>query len=45
MGLATLDGMGPTGSGFHGPNEYVEINSIFERTKLLAQTLYNIYDA
>jgi len=44
MGISTLDGMGPVGAGFHGPNEYVKIDSIFERTKLLAQTLYKIYN-
>lgn len=44
MGVSTLDGMGPVGAGFHGPKEYVEIDSIFERTKLLAQTLYKIYN-
>lgn len=44
IGIPTIDGMGPVGAGFHGPNEYVEINSIFERTKLLAQTLYKIYN-
>lgn len=41
--IITIDGMGPSGSGFHGPDEYVEINSVFERTKLLAQTLNSIY--
>jgi len=44
MGVPTLDGMGPVGYGFHGPEEYVEIDSFFERTKLLAQTLYKIYN-
>jgi glutamate carboxypeptidase len=44
IGVPTLDGMGPVGAGFHGPKEYVEIDSIFERTKLLAQTLYKIYN-
>ena len=44
MGVPTLDGMGPVGNGFHGPKEYVEIDSIFERTKLLAQTLFKIYN-
>lgn len=41
--IVTIDGIGPLGTGFHGPDEYVEIDSIFERTKLLAQTLYSIY--
>ncbi len=44
IGVPTLDGMGPVGAGFHGPKEYVEIDSIFERTKLLAQTFYKIYN-
>jgi acetylornithine deacetylase/succinyl-diaminopimelate desuccinylase-like protein len=36
--------MGPVGAGFHGPEEYVELDSIFKRTKLLAQTIYKIYN-
>jgi len=41
--IVTIDGMGPSGSGFHGPEEYVEISSVFERAKLLAQTLYQVH--
>ena len=44
-GVVTIDGMGPVGAGFHGTEEYVEIDSIFERTKLLAQTLFEIYNS
>ncbi|MGQ9675410.1 MAG: M20 family metallopeptidase [Chloroflexota bacterium] len=31
-----LDGMGPVGGGAHGPDEYIEIASLGERTKVLA---------
>jgi len=40
MSIPTICGMGPEGYGSHGEDEYVEIESIFERTKLLAQVLY-----
>jgi len=43
-GVVTIDGMGPAGAGCHGTEGYVEIEAIFERTKLLAQTLYKIYN-
>lgn len=42
FGVPTICGMGPEGDGCHGPNEYVNIQSIFERTKLLAQALYKL---
>jgi len=42
IGVLTLNGMGPVGAGFYGPEEYVELDLVFERTKLLAQTLYKI---
>jgi len=43
MGIPTLDGMGSVGAGYHGPKEYVEIDSIISRTELLAQVLYKLY--
>jgi glutamate carboxypeptidase len=43
MGIPTLCGMGPEGFGAHGIDEFVIIETLFERTKLLAQTLYKIY--
>lgn len=40
VGIPTICGMGPEGYRCHSEDEYVEIESIFERTKLLAQVLY-----
>jgi glutamate carboxypeptidase len=42
MGVPSICGMGPEGYGYHGVDEYVEIESVFERTKLLAQVLYRL---
>lgn len=39
LNVPTLDGLGVVGSGAHGLNEYVEIDSIVPRTALLAQLL------
>jgi glutamate carboxypeptidase len=33
----TCDGMGPQGGAFHSPNEYIEIPSLVQRTKVLAR--------
>jgi glutamate carboxypeptidase len=35
-GAATLDGLGPIGDDDHGPNEWIEIASLADRTGLLA---------
>lgn len=35
----TLDGLGATGDGAHAPGEYVQLESMIERTALLAQLL------
>lgn len=43
MGVPTLCGMGPEGCGEHGPEEYVLLESIFDRTKLFANVLYCLY--
>jgi glutamate carboxypeptidase len=40
MGIPTLCGMGPEGYGAHSADEYVLIDSIFDRAKLLAQCLH-----
>lgn len=40
MGIPTICGMGREGYGCHREDEYVEIELIFERTKLLAQVLF-----
>lgn len=45
MGIPTICGMGPEGYGYHGEDEYVEIESVFERTKLLAQVLCKLENA
>jgi glutamate carboxypeptidase len=36
LGIPTLDGLGPTGHGAHGVQEYVEIDSLHERPALVA---------
>jgi glutamate carboxypeptidase len=33
----TCDGMGPQGGGFHSPDEYIELPTLLERTKILAR--------
>ncbi len=43
IGVPTICGMGPEGYGCHSVDEFVNIESIFERTKLLAQILYKLY--
>jgi glutamate carboxypeptidase len=35
-GLAVLDGLGVRGGGLHGPDEHCEIDSLAERSRLLA---------
>lgn len=32
----TIDGMGPQGSGTHSPNEFMELPTLLERTKMIA---------
>lgn len=41
-GTPSIDGLGPIGSGAHGVNEYLEINSIEERIKLLKDIIISI---
>jgi glutamate carboxypeptidase len=41
-GTPSIDGLGPVGSGTHGVNEYLEINSIEERIKLLRDIIIKI---
>lgn len=43
MGVPSICSMGPEGYGCHSENEYVVIDSIFERTKLFAQVLCKLY--
>jgi glutamate carboxypeptidase len=42
MGVPTLDGLGPIAGGAHGPDEYVELDSIVPRVTLLAGLLLAI---
>ena len=39
MGIPTLDGLGVTGAGYHTLNEYIEVESLATRTKLIAGLL------
>jgi len=38
-GVATIDGLGPVGGNAHSEEEYLEINTLPERTLLLAKTI------
>lgn len=42
LGVATVDGLGPVGGGMHSDKEYLEIDSIVERTALLSETIHNL---
>lgn len=39
MGVATIDGLGPLGGNVHRDDEYLEIDSLFQRTVLLTETI------
>ncbi|MGF1784932.1 M20 family metallopeptidase [Photobacterium swingsii] len=39
LGIPTLDGLGPAGAGFHSADEYLELNTIEPRIKLLIRVL------
>lgn len=39
LGIPVLDGLGPVGGGAHGPDEYVELDSLPDRGALLAGVL------
>jgi glutamate carboxypeptidase len=41
LGIPVLDGLGPVGDGAHSEREYVEVESLAERTALLAALLLN----
>ncbi|MFN8443298.1 MAG: M20 family metallopeptidase [Caldilineaceae bacterium] len=41
-GTPVLDGMGPIGGLDHGPDEYIELDSIVPRTELLARVLMKV---
>ena len=42
LGVPTIDGMGPSGGGAHGANEYMDIPSLYQKTALLAAVLNRI---
>lgn len=42
MGIPTIDGLGPVGGRDHSPNEYIELESVVQRTALLAGLLVAI---
>ncbi|NDJ56975.1 M20 family metallopeptidase [Enterobacteriaceae bacterium 4M9] len=42
LGIPTLDGFGPVGAGFHGPDEYLEIDSIEPRIRLLRRVIASL---
>lgn len=39
LGIPTLDGFGPIGAGFHSPAEYLEVDSIEPRIRLLRRVI------
>lgn len=41
-GTPVLDGFGPTGGNFHSPKEFLEIDSIIPRVKLLQKTITSL---
>ncbi|MGE7601086.1 M20 family metallopeptidase [Peribacillus sp. NPDC097675] len=42
LGVATIDGLGPIGDCAHSDDEYLEIESLFDRTLLLATVLQKL---
>lgn len=42
MGIPTIDGLGPVGGEFHSEEEYVELDSLIERTLLLATVIQTL---
>ncbi len=42
MGVATIDGLGPVGGNAHSEEEYLEIDSLVERTLLLANVIVRL---
>lgn len=39
LGVPSLDGFGPVGGNFHTPEEYLDLDSVFPRIKLLARVI------
>ncbi|MFP4588878.1 MAG: M20 family metallopeptidase [Candidatus Acetothermia bacterium] len=42
MGVPCIDGLGAVGEGAHGENEYIELDSLYSRTRLFANLLEEI---
>ena len=42
LGVPSLDGLGPVGGGGHGPNEYLEVDTVEDRLKILVELLRTI---
>ncbi|MGL6296037.1 MAG: M20/M25/M40 family metallo-hydrolase, partial [Plesiomonas sp.] len=42
LGIPSLDGFGPVGAGFHSADEYLELDSILPRIRLLQRVLRNL---
>lgn len=42
LGIPTLDGLGPLGDGAHAPHEWVQLDSIVERSQLIAGLIERI---
>ncbi len=41
-GVTTIDGLGPIGGAQHSDDEYLEVDSLFERTQLFIETLKSL---
>jgi glutamate carboxypeptidase len=44
MGIATLDGLGASGDGYHTLNEFIEVESLVSRGRLMAGLLATLSD-
>jgi len=42
-GIPTLDGMGPAGGGAHSETEWMDVESLYQKTKLLALVLHRLW--
>lgn len=42
VGTATIDGLGPIGANAHSAEEYLEIDSLVERTLLIAKVIQKL---
>ncbi|MCP2001478.1 UNVERIFIED_ORG: acetylornithine deacetylase/succinyl-diaminopimelate desuccinylase-like protein [Buttiauxella agrestis ATCC 33320] len=42
LGIPSLDGFGPIGAGFHSTSEYLELDSIEPRIRLLKRVIQSL---